>query len=194
MLQAVVYAGTMLTMAATINAAGADRSLIVQIRSRARLAPIALHQALDEVARIFRHIGISITWVDGTDPAATPRLLLTVLDRELSELARPDRVLLGAAPRTAEAAGRMAYVFFQPIEHLSDLHGVDVVLVLAHAIAHEIGHLLLPAGHALEGLMYGQWGPRQVRAAAWGQLLFSREEIDVMRAALAPDPPVVARR
>jgi hypothetical protein len=118
-----------------------------------------------------------------------------VLDRELPELERRDRVILGAAPRTDDEAGRIAYVFYRPIEHLSDAHAVDVVLVLAHAIAHELGHLLLPSGHSTDGLMYGRWGRPQVRAATWGQLMFSKGEVALLRAAAAPEPvPILVRR
>jgi hypothetical protein len=162
-----------------------DRELVVQVRNYARMTPAMLHRAMDEVAKLFRRIGISVIWIEGGNASnLVPRLHLIVLEREIPELREPGHLSLGAAPRTLETPGRVAYVFHGPIEFLSDVHAVDVALVLAHAIAHELAHLLLPPGHSPAGLMSPLWGARQLRAAVWRTLMFSPSESTLIRDAL----------
>ena len=193
----VVVCSTILlgTTAALAGPIAVDRALVVHVRNYARLTPAMLHLAMDEVGRIFRRIGILVTWVEGSGSSQrVPRLNLIVLDREIPELREEGRMSLGAAPRTMERPGRVAYVFHEPIEFLSDVYAVDVALVLANAIAHELAHLLLPAGHSPDGLMSAFWGARQVRAAVWGTLAFSPSESTLIRAALEPSDAVMVRR
>ena len=163
----------------------ADRELVVHVRNYARLTPAMLYRAMDQVATLFRRIGISVTWIEnGNASNLVPRLHLIVLEREIPELREQGHLSLGAAPRTRETPGRVAYVFHGPIDGFSNVYAVDTALVLAHAIAHELAHLLLPAGHSTDGLMSALWGARQMREAVWGTLTFSPRESNLIRAAL----------
>jgi hypothetical protein len=55
-------------------------------------------------------------------------------------------------------------------------------MLLGHAIAHELGHLLLDTpAHSRYGLMTGRWGPAELDRAASGSLLFSSAEAATMR-------------
>ena len=46
--------------------------------------------------------------------------------------------------------------------------------ILGHAVAHEIGHLLMGTNsHSSRGLMRGNWNVDELRAMAERQLLFS---------------------
>ena len=57
---------------------------------------------------------------------------------------------------------------------------------MGHAIAHEVGHLLLPRGtHGPAGLMRGTWGMEDMRDAVQGHLGFSTMEAAIIRARLA---------
>ncbi len=50
------------------------------------------------------------------------------------------------------------------------------------AIAHEIGHMLLPDGkHAKSGFMAAPWNPSHFRSAAAGLLLFSEASAELIR-------------
>jgi hypothetical protein len=56
---------------------------------------------------------------------------------------------------------------------------------LAVAIAHELGHMLLPDGrHAKHGLMTAPWDSSHFRSAAAGLLLFSPESARLIQQAL----------
>lgn len=87
----------------------------------------------------------------------------------------------------------MAYVFYDRIEHIAQTYlnpshkpGTDdmyTVIVLAHAMAHEIGHLLLPsADHAVLGLMRASWDAEAFLSAARGDLRFLPGEAASIRA------------
>jgi hypothetical protein len=170
-----------------------DRELVVEVRNYARIAPAVLYRAMDQLVSLFRRIGISVRWIESGDKSSlVPRFHLIVLQRVIPEFRESSRMSLGAAPRTLETPGRIAYVFSGPIDQLANVYAVDVALVLAHAIAHELAHLLLPAGHSPEGLMSPLWGARQVREASWGTLTFSPHESSLIRAALPmlPTGPV----
>jgi len=58
------------------------------------------------------------------------------------------------------------------------------VIVLGHAMAHEIGHLLLPYGHSPTGLMRAEWEAKDLRLAANRQLNFTSEQAELMRGRL----------
>jgi len=148
-------------------------------------------RGLEEAARIYRRGGVVIEWRDLTVVRDPSCLLLTVLLRDAVrvEAAKP---ALGTAPRGQRGSGRMSYVFLEPIVTLASLHGVDASLVLGAAIAHELGHLLLPGrDHTDEGLMRASWGGAEAKAANRGALRFLPSDFTAMRGRLAP-PVVVA--
>ena len=88
----------------------------------------------------------------------------------------------------------MAYVFYDRIEHIAQTYlnpshkpGTDdmyTVIVLAHAMAHEIGHLLLPHGHSSTGLMRAEWDAKDLRLAVNMQFNFTNEQAELIRGQL----------
>lgn len=68
-------------------------------------------------------------------------------------------------------AGTLATIYLDRVEWLARAGGVDAATVLARAMAHEIGHLLLGTpGHSRRGLMRAVWSQQELahaRAADW---------------------------
>jgi hypothetical protein len=61
----------------------------------------------------------------------------------------------------------------------------DMGIILGHAIAHELGHLLMPGQpHSNEGLMRAEWGYRQAEDAIGGRLLFQPAHAGLIRSRL----------
>jgi hypothetical protein len=184
------------TLAATVHASERvdDRSVRVVVRVAEGVDRGVVRRSLEEAARIFRRGRISVEWLDRSDDVQGC-VRLHVLARDVVGAGR-DRPMLGVAPRERGRAGRIAYVFVDAVERLAGAHVVDASLVLGAAIAHELGHLLLPDGaHSGLGLMRAQWGRAEVRAADGGNLRFSPHELSQMRAQL-PAPagePLLAR-
>jgi hypothetical protein len=160
-----------------------------------------VNRAQREMTRIYRDAGVDINWIgdaaakDGPDDPqsleSTPPLTLVILCRELTEELTVDTTALGAAVGTREYRGRMAYVFYDRVERTAQTYlnvtrepGTDdmyTVIVLAHAMAHEVGHLLLPYGHSLTGLMRAEWEAQDLRLAVNRQLNFTSEQGELMR-------------
>ena len=90
---------------------------------------------------------------------------------------------LGFAHVTPDG-GRYAAVLMDPIEELTrEQQLLSEAQVLGHAVAHEIGHLLMSTNsHAPRGLMRAGWRTNELRDMAERRLLFSHEEAERMRA------------
>jgi hypothetical protein len=92
---------------------------------------------------------------------------------------------LGVATRSQTERGRLAYVFIDRVRNAALTYRVDHVSVLAHAIAHEVGHLLLPSGaHSESGLMRAEWTRSDFRVMSGPGLAFTTDEASAIRARL----------
>ena len=74
-----------------------------------------------------------------------------------------------------------ATVFYDRIERFKDSSEIDLATVLGHAIAHEIGHVLLgTTAHSPAGIMKARWSQADFQVAALRGMKFTslqREEI-----------------
>jgi hypothetical protein len=157
------------------------------------------------MTRIYRDAGVNVIWSNAASstgrpdtlqsPAASdPGFALVVLPREMSDQLTVATEALGGAADTPEQRGRMAYVFYSRVEHIARTYLItsrrratddsDNVIVLAHAMAHEIGHLLLPYGHSATGLMRPAWDGGDLRRAVHGRLNFTAQQAELIRAKL----------
>jgi hypothetical protein len=161
------------------------------------IRPNIVSRAKAEMSRIYRDTGIDIVW---TKEASDPQLTLSILSRELTDQLTVVTTALGGAVGTREYRGRVAYVFYNRVARVArtylntsrrrGTHDTDNVIVLAHAMAHEIGHLLLPYGHSATGLMRADWDAKDMRLAVRGRLNFTGEQAELIRTrllALLPD-------
>lgn len=109
------------------------------------------------VSRSYRAIGVGVIWVHGEVSPQDPRGLRVQL--RLLSRARADRKIarewigtyvLGQAVRPA----RVVYIFCDRIAEVSVKHLQEFTRVLGLVMAHEIGHVLLPASiHSATGIM-----------------------------------------
>jgi hypothetical protein len=164
-------------------------------------------RAKSELERIYREAGVEITWrgvgsgfdrTGGVQPADTspPGLALVILSSTFTDKISVATDALGGATGTPEQRGHIAYVFYDRVDSIARaylnrarLHGsseIDTVIVLAHAMAHEIGHLLLPHGHSAIGLMRADWNSDDLRDASDGDLNFTPEQAATIRERLLP--------
>jgi hypothetical protein len=77
----------------------------------------------------------------------------------------------------------LADVFYGQIEDRAWTR-LDVSMLLANVMAHEVGHLL-GAKHSTDGIMCGQWVKLQLQRARAGQLSFSAGEAQRLRSEAA---------
>ncbi len=161
--------------------------------------PEATLAAAEGVAReVLGRAGVPSEWRDCTEPtgrtsalcvpkAGPDELLLDVLGPHQRAALRGTSNVLGLAmlPQDGSRASQAA-VFLEKADALSRLGNASIAQVLGHAMAHEIGHLLLESSeHSDTGLMCAQWSGREIQRAAWGQLHFTPEESARLSATVA---------
>lgn len=112
---------------------------------------------------IYRQAGVTLQWtVDETTKAT--RTLLVVITTSATAPAGLTSDSLGVAPSPGDGTrGRTAYVFSDRVTAFAESNRLAAWYVLACALAHEIGHLLLPPNaHVADGIMRGSWHPASV--------------------------------
>ncbi|MET0164607.1 MAG: hypothetical protein ABW318_06340, partial [Vicinamibacterales bacterium] len=156
----------------------------VLLVDQAEVPPDTRQLAQDVAMRVFHLSGLALVWVDaGTCPARC--LTVRIVTEPVTAQSRRDPHILGVAPSMPEARGIILWVFYPRIRALSAELGMDASQLLGHAMAHELGHLLLPYGaHSLAGLMRGEWDRAQVRAAVEGLLTFTPDQAGLIREGL----------
>ena len=153
-----------------------------------------VHQAQEEVTRVYAGIGVPLEWTDPGAPGADhqPAIRVVLLPYETGDLRRSEKAVMGAAVRTA-GGNAVAYVFYRRVLAEADRYEVSKAQVLACSIAHELGHLLLPVrAHAPAGLMRACWSRDEFHRAEQRRLKFLPEEVARIRAGL--DSPVEHER
>jgi hypothetical protein len=162
----------MITVARVADAAepGQLRAIRLQMDNDADVPAAILKSSQDEVARIFADAGLEMEWTE-TEPRFTVQIVTSVLG-----FARASSPVMGVALRTP--GGATAQIFFNQVQGFARTSHVVVSTLLAHVIAHEIGHLLLPRmPHSATGLMKADWDRALVRELTAGSLTFTDAQI-----------------
>jgi hypothetical protein len=161
-------------------------ALVLQISNFSGAPAAIVRDAQHEVTRLYDAIGVHTEWIASPGPSAEPQSTIRVvlLPYETGDLRGRDRTVMGAATRTA-AGNAVAYVFYRRVRAEADRYDVPAGAVLACAIAHELGHLLLPHdGHGPAGLMRASWTGDEFLRAQQGLLRFLPAEAERIRAGL----------
>ena len=189
------------TSLTTAVAGGADSKgenlkIIIRVHDYARLRQSTLEHTESEVARIFREVEIETNWVDCPltaseldqypacqRPADSPRFDLSIVPRYMAIRASIPDTTLGFTSLTKEGErASVASLFYDNIKEEAQRNGGSLFRILAYAMAHELGHLLLrTSGHASTGIMRARWTPEDFRQIACGQLLFTPQQAEVIR-------------
>src|SRR5262245_54490098 len=142
----------------------------VLVGNRANLRPEMLKAAEDDAATIYRVAGVQMTWVNagptdvGSDYAVDFIVMIVSGKEAVWMSARSGQDAMGFAVRDSnDEAGRggVAFVLFDRVEAGALGHHAQISRVLGQVIAHELGHLLLPANsHSERGIMRAAWDLR----------------------------------
>ena len=181
----IAFPAIMVTNPMPAASAVVDPELRVVLRTYETSAALGdLSPALAAAAAILEDAGIAVTWVScdvvfvqRDDSACLAPLAANELAIRFVRLpphpAEPDVVTLGDSfIDTRLRTGSLATIYVNRVATLAGRCGMDVQTLLARAMAHEIGHLLLgTSAHASSGLM----------RAAWSQAALRRERADDWR-------------
>jgi len=182
---AILIAGSILTLDVSLARPAAAQPVLLPVyltvSNQAAVPADVMAVAVAEVIRIYAAIGVTVVWTDDVSRVGGRSLFVSIIPERLSR--RNVRV---SALGTAIVGGTLASVVFERVERFSLTWGNNLRMTLGHAIAHEMGHLLLGDGsHAAEGLMRARWDLVDARIAAVGRLLFTSAEAARIRKDLA---------
>ena len=159
----------------------------VVLHNRARLPNYVISDAQEVVSKIYSRSGVHLTWFHASrPPSSIPvddvkiRIIILSKDAAHSIACPPDAV--GFTPGGDGRHGRLAYILGHRVLDVSRGYHAQPAIVLAGAIAHEIGHMFLSGVHTSTGLMRAQYDQSDFRRIGTGELqLTSIEAADIRR-------------
>ena len=165
--------------------------LRVSVFNDAQVSPSVLQAAELRAEAVFAEAGVSLTWLDCGTPGNWHQelgCLDVVFPRHLSvRLMRGKQTgsddIIGQSFLNEQGEGNYANVYLTPLSSAKALEVIGEGDLLGCVVVHELGHLLLGKNsHSAEGLMRAKWEVWELRAAARGNLLFSKSQSERMRA------------
>lgn len=165
----------------------------VTIDDSQQLAALARNDVQELVAGIYAAAGVTIIWRPQSALDAGRELTIAFTTSEAAPAGGRDDVM-GVAPSPGDGTrGDRAYVFVDRVDDFAGTHRLNRVSVLACAIAHELGHLLLPVmAHRPDGIMRARWHPDLFPPRAPGLLGFPPDQARLLalRVRTAPATPI----
>lgn len=156
-----------------------------------------MRAAREKVARIYQQAGVLVEWIEplanrrnGSTTVASsslPTFTVRVLIRPkmVSNHGSATASVMGVALE-ADENGAIVWLFYDRVLRVAQHHRQPIADLLAIALAHEVGHVLLPPpGHSAGGLMQATWDGDDLRHAIVGELAFTATEASHIRARLA---------
>jgi hypothetical protein len=126
------------------------RDLTVAVALYADVDPKTMKEAERVASDVYRRAGIEIQWVEPSTYEGATRLYVNVLSQEMAAPYYASDETVGFAIPGSRAAN----VIYERIRQAARRRHVASGLLLGYVIAHELGHLLLPAhSHSSSGLM-----------------------------------------
>ena len=139
---------------------------------------VAAEQIADDV---FRDIGVEIEWLEDRCSPMGHRFSVTLTSRQMTDTEVANNTLGFAEPGTVAAT-----VLFDRVHAYARRYRIKCEVLLGYAIAHELGHLLLPPkSHSATGLMRAVI---DLEMASTRRLRFSAEQAALIVQKLEVDP------
>lgn len=189
--------GTVAASAPAAEIASATTVTVRIYRSSVRPADLAIAQRL--ASAIYQAAGVNLSWVHcaqmlvtrpggpaGCDrPLAPGEMILHIAPAPASERTGASQALGFSLIDAAAGRATVATVYSDRVARLARDAGIPTPDLLARAMAHELGHLLLrTTSHPSSGLMRGFWSSAQLHLNVpqdWG---FSASESRLLRRAV----------
>lgn len=142
--------------------------------------------AVQTLTRVYRAFGVRIRVVaPGAEPLHGLVWRRLIIRPSSSSDFRPfgTSQVMGLSPRSGEARGLTGYIFFDVVVKTAERYAVPRGALLGYAMAHELGHLLLPTGaHGQSGVMRATWTLEDFGAIRKGSLMMDGREAQPVRA------------
>src|SRR5262245_18731830 len=166
-------------------------AMTVAVCNKAGVHARILSGAEYRASGIFRRAGVSVKWVGvGDCSVLQPAIHFTIVILSQAPVGWTSKDAMGFAPARS-GDYRRAYVFYDRVQEFvgakvgSTSQLVGPYIVLAHVIAHEIGHLLIPGdAHTASGIMRARWRYSDWARASSGRLFFPPDQARIIRNSL----------
>jgi hypothetical protein len=171
---------------------GQRPAIAVLAYNYAAVTPDVMRAASEKVGVIYKSAGVDLVWIEplGTDPTdqgavATPTKMFTV--RVLVRPTRrdhwePSRTSVMGMALASEATGGVLFLFYDQVVRVARQYRQPLADILAVALAHEMGHVLLPSpAHSPTGIMRAAWEGDDIQDALAGPLEFTPAEAETIR-------------
>jgi len=169
----------LLVVACSLNLPAAGREMNVVVCNLGDVSESVVSRAKSETTGIYRSAGVQLVWhVCDTFPSPASQETVPWFVIRL----RNDKPPRTVGPASLDAMGRafvedrggtIADAYFPAVRATAQLVNGDTGVLLGSVMAHELGHLLLGAGHTPDGVMKAAWGQDQVFALYKQWLNFS---------------------
>jgi hypothetical protein len=177
---------------------GERQQVVIRVYDLSGVSARDLQQAAEEAGRILATAGVDPVWQFGAADAAEAHQIdwsanspgsanrhSAVRDYLVLTVTRnfPERSLPGALGFSLPNSnyGVQATVFYDRIERAM-AGNLPVATMLGHAMAHELGHVLLGnTEHSATGIMKARWGGADYRRAGMGLMTFSSLEREAIQ-------------
>jgi hypothetical protein len=168
-------------------------AVVVLLYNYAQVPGDLLDRTRHRVDGIFSDTEVAIDWVDpivdaryrvSPDRNSLGVFTIQMVIRTQLSGAWPGspRAPAGTTPHGPHESGGSAFVFYDRVCFIALEYQQDIWEVLACAIAHEMGHVLLPApAHSTTGIMRPTWDKDDMRHARFGGLRFTAAQIEEIR-------------
>jgi hypothetical protein len=165
-------------------------TVLVLLQNDAGVPSNVVGIAQAEVVRLYGLIGVEVVWITRMPEVGGRVRVVSLVAWEPADDSVPTSVL-GVTYVSPKGRGYRAYVFWRRVQRGSEKFTASLYNVLAAAIAHELGHMLLPGvSHAKHGLMEAPWNNVHFRSASAGLLNFSPESAALIRRGLIDEVTV----
>jgi len=155
----------------------------VLVHNESQASDEVVQEAETQCAQLFMRAGIEIAWINSVEVTQWygPDLVLhAAILRKVPKRLAVD--ILGSAWPFAPNGLHQMLVYYDNVVALSGSVSLQPSIVLAAALEHEMGHMLLGSDeHAIAGIMHAHWDRHDLDYLGRGYLGFSRQEREQMR-------------
>jgi hypothetical protein len=174
----------------TIGSSGISQPKItIRFFNYAPVPTKILGEARERVTAINHRSGIAIDWVEcpvgDQDPSQFPACTEDYDATHLFLHLLPQAAKTIKMERAGESllSVRMANIYWNRVREKAKSMQVEVERLLAHAVAHEVGHLLLGSNsHSPSGIMVGKWSRQDLINISQSGLSFSAKQSKFIQA------------
>ena len=169
--------------------------LVLRVYNYAAVSPEWMRLASETFRRVYGEARVDIDWIEPlsrpgntvdtfTSSANVFVVRLLIRPKMVTDRHTTRESVMGMALASDECGGTVSVSHAQVLR-VARQYRQPVPDILAFAMVHEVGHLLLPPpSHSPTGIMRAEWDGDDIRRAVVGELAFTPTEATVIRAKL----------